>query len=407
MGSKRSRTNRRLANVLLVMTAILVVLIIFAYIDTNAQNNKDNNKDDFVLDETPITTKPDNNDIDNDDSSDSPQEEPTPTVTDEPEEEPVPKGPIVLAFAGDVNLDEDSKPVARYDKENKGILGGIGEELVKEMNDADIFMLNNEFAYSTRGTEIIEKSYTFRAHPKRVEILKEMGVDIVSLANNHALDFGEEALLDTFTTLEEAGIEYVGAGINLDRAKAPVYYTIGDTTIGYVAASHVIYAMDWYATDKRPGMIGTYDPTLFLASIKEAKENSDFVVVYVHWGKERTHDPVSYQKNLAKKYIDAGADVVIGCHPHVMQGIEFYNGKPIAYSLGNYWFNASKRESGLLKLYLNPDGTTDVQLLPAMNDNTYTYMIINEDERKAYYKFMEDISFDVEFDENGFIFEKQ
>lgn len=90
-----------------------------------------------------------------------------------------------------------------------------------------------------------------------------------------------------------------------------------------------------------------------------------------------------------------------------MQGIEFYNGKPIAYSLGNYWFNASKRESGLLKLYLNPDGTTDVQLLPAMNDNTYTYMIINEDERKAYYKFMEDISFDVEFDENGFIFEKQ
>lgn len=407
MGSKRSRTNRRLTNVLLVMTAILVVLIIFAYIDTNAQNNKDNNKDDFVLDETPITTKPDNNDIDNDDSSDSPQEEPTPTVTDEPEEEPVPKGPIVLAFAGDVNLDEDSKPVARYDKENKGILGGIGEELVKEMNDADIFMLNNEFAYSTRGTEIIEKSYTFRAHPKRVEILKEMGVDIVSLANNHALDFGEEALLDTFTTLEEAGIEYVGAGINLDRAKAPVYYTIGDTTIGYVAASHVIYAMDWYATDKRPGMIGTYDPTLFLASIKEAKENSDFVVVYVHWGKERTHDPVSYQKNLAKKYIDAGADVVIGCHPHVMQGIEFYNGKPIAYSLGNYWFNASKRESGLLKLYLNPDGTTDVQLLPAMNDNTYTYMIINEDERKAYYKFMEDISFDVEFDANGFIFEKQ
>ncbi|NLP17131.1 MAG: CapA family protein [Clostridiales bacterium] len=407
MGSKRSRTNRRLTNVLLVMTAILVVLIIFAYIDTNAQNNKDNNKDDFVLDETPITTKPDNNDIDNDDSSDSPQEEPTPTVTDEPEEEPVPKGPIVLAFAGDVNLDEDSKPVARYDKENKGILGGIGEELVKEMNDADIFMLNNEFAYSTKGTEIIEKSYTFRAHPKRVEILKEMGVDIVSLANNHALDFGEEALLDTFTTLEEAGIEYVGAGINLDRAKAPVYYTIGDTTIGYVAASHVIYAMDWYATDKRPGMIGTYDPTLFLASIKEAKENSDFVVVYVHWGKERTHDPVSYQKNLAKKYIDAGADVVIGCHPHVMQGIEFYNGKPIAYSLGNYWFNASKRESGLLKLYLNPDGTTDVQLLPAMNDNTYTYMIINEDERKAYYKFMEDISFDVEFDENGFIFEKQ
>jgi poly-gamma-glutamate synthesis protein (capsule biosynthesis protein) len=274
------------------------------------------------------------------------------------------------------------------------------------MNEAEIFMLNNEFAYSTRGKEIIEKSYTFRAHPKRVDILKEMGADIVSLANNHALDFGEEALLDTFTTLDEAGIDYVGAGANMNRAKAPIYYTIGDTTIAYVAASHVIYAMDWYATDERPGMIGTYEPTLFISSIKEAKENSDFVVVYVHWGKERTHEPVDYQKNLAKAYIDAGADAVIGCHPHVMQGIEFYKGKTIAYSLGNYWFNASKKESGLLKIYINPDGTTDTQLLPVKNDSTYTYLLTMEDDRKAYYEFMRDISFNVEYDESGFVSEK-
>lgn len=311
--------------------------------------------------------------------------------------------PIVLAFAGDVNLDEESKPVARYDREKKGILGGISKELVDEMNNADIFMLNNEFAYSTRGARIKEKSYTFRAHPKRVEILKEMGADIVSLANNHALDWGVDALLDTFTTLEEAGIDYVGAGRNIDRAKEPVYYTIGDTTIAFVAASRVIYAVDWYATDNRPGMIGTYDPALFLETIKEAKANSDYVVAYVHWGVERTNEPVEYQKQLAKAYIDAGADAVIGCHPHVMQGIEFYKGKPIAYSLGNYWFNASTKESGLLKIYLNSDGTTDVQLLPAMNKNTYTYLITGEKEKKAYYRFMEDISFDVKFDEDGYV----
>lgn len=315
--------------------------------------------------------------------------------------------PIVLAFAGDVNLDENSKPVARYDRENKGILGGISKELVDEMNNADIFMLNNEFAFSTRGTRIEEKSYTFRAHPKRVDILKEMGTDIVSLANNHALDYGVDALLDTFTTLEEAGIDYVGAGRNMDRAKKPVYYTVGDTTIGYVAASRVIYAVDWYAADDRPGMLGTYDPDLFVSSIKEAKENSDFVVAYVHWGVERINEPVAYQRQLAKIYIDAGADAVIGCHPHVMQGIEFYNGKPIIYSLGNYWFNASKRESGLLKIYLNPDGTSDIQLLPVMNDNTYTYLITGEKETEAYYKFMKGISFDAEFDKDGFVTQKQ
>ena len=311
--------------------------------------------------------------------------------------------PIVLAFAGDINFNEDSKPAAKYDSEKKGILGGISEELVTEMNDADIMMLNNEFAYSTRGTKTPDKSYTFRANPSRVDILKEMGVDIVSLANNHALDYGQDALMDTFTTLDNAGVDYVGAGENLARAKSPIYYEIGDKKIAYLASSRVIFAMDWYATEDRPGMVGTYDPAQLLESIKEASDNSDYVVVYVHWGVERNNYPEKYQKSFAKAYIDAGADIVIGCHPHVMQGIEIYKGKTIAYSLGNYWFNASKKESGLLKLYIDPDGALRTQLLPAMNDNTYTYLITNDKAKKAYYSFMEEISFDIKFDENGFI----
>lgn len=410
--------NKKLIRILLGLLVILLILLAFTYKDIlkSFNNDKDENsaisndleKESNIVD---TTNEPNNNPGVEEDSSlleetISPETQ-TPTPEPSPTDPPIQEEPIVLSFAGDVNLDEDSKPVARYDREGKGILGGISQDLVDEMNSADIFMLNNEFAYSTRGREIVEKSYTFRAHPKRVDILKEMGVDIVSLANNHALDFGREALDDTFTTLEEAGIDYVGAGINMDRAKAPIYYNIGDTTIAYVAASHVIYAMDWYATDERSGMVGTYDPALIVTSIEEASENSDFVIIYVHWGKERVHEPVEYQKNLARIYIDAGADAVIGCHPHVMQGIEFYKGKPIAYSLGNYWFNASTRESGLLKIYLNPDGTTDVQLLPVMNKDMYTYLIIEEGERNKYFKFMEDISFDVEFDEEGYVIENQ
>lgn len=106
---------------------------------------------------------------------------------------------------------------------------------------------------------------------------------------------------------------------------------------------------------------------------------------------------------MAKQYIDAGADAVIGCHPHVLQGMEFYKGKIIAYSLGNYWFNNSTRETGLLKLYLNPDGSTKVQLLPAMQKSTYTYLLTYEKEREAYYDFMGDISFGVTYDEEGFL----
>ncbi|HKL99799.1 MAG TPA: CapA family protein [Mobilitalea sp.] len=316
------------------------------------------------------------------------------------------KSPIILAFAGDINFDEDSKPVARYDAENNGILGCLSPELIDEMNRADIMMLNNEFAYSLRGTETPNKSYTFRADPKRVDILKEMGVDIVSLANNHTLDFGMDALYDTFTTLENAEIDYVGAGINLDRAKSAVYYTLGDMKIAYLAASRVVFAMDWYANDTRAGMIGTYDPTLLLAEIKEAEKNSDFVVVYVHWGVEKTNYPVDYQRTLARQYIDAGADAVIGCHPHVMQGFEYYNGKPIAYSLGNYWFNNSTRETALMKLYIDSDGSTKVQLVPAMSKGTFTYLLQEKEERDTYFEFMEEISYEVEFDEDGYAISK-
>jgi poly-gamma-glutamate synthesis protein (capsule biosynthesis protein) len=127
------------------------------------------------------------------------------------------------------------------------------------------------------------------------------------------------------------------------------------------------------------------------------------VIVYVHWGVERNHYPEDYQKKFAKQYIDAGADAVIGSHPHVMQGIEMYRDKPIAYSLGNFWFNSSKRESGLLKLYLNPDGTITTQLIPVMNDNTYTYMITDDEQKKSYFDFMEELSFGVTIDEEGFV----
>lgn len=314
-------------------------------------------------------------------------------------------GTIVLGFAGDVNLDESSYPAAKYDEVNGDIKSCLSPDLLNEMNSSDIMMLNNEFAYSTRGIKESDKSYTFRANPSRVEILQKMGVDIVSLANNHALDYGPDALLDTFDTLDGADIDYVGAGINLDRAKAPIYYSIGDKTIAYVAASRVVFDMSWYASENGLGMIGTYDPSLILESIEEAEANSDFVVVFVHWGVERAKYPEDYQRNLATKYIDAGADAVVGCHPHVMQGIEFYKGKPIAYSLGNFWFNKSTKESGMLKLYLDPDDSVRVQMLPAMSKDTYTYLLTEEAEKENYFDFIEGLSYNVNIDEDGFITE--
>ncbi len=357
-------------------------------------------------------------------TTDIEQPDMTPTLSPSPTVVPMPTTPatisptttpvaeeynksIVLGFAGDVNLDESYAPVAKYDAEGKDITACFSSDLLDEMRLADIMMVNNEFSFSNRGTKTPDKSYNFRAKPERVQILKEMGVDIVSLANNHALDYGPEALEDTFQTLEEAKIDYIGAGENLDRAKAPIYYTIGNKTIAYVSASRVVFAMDWYASENGLGMVGTYDPTLILESIREAEENSDYVVMFVHWGVERSTNPEEYQRNLAIQYIEAGADAVIGCHPHVMQGIEFYNGKPIAYSLGNYWFNNATKESGMVKLYLDPDDTVRMQLLPVMNKDTVTYLLTGEEEKKNYFHMIEGLSYNAEIDENGFITESK
>jgi poly-gamma-glutamate capsule biosynthesis protein CapA/YwtB (metallophosphatase superfamily) len=403
----RKRNLVILAIVCILSLCFLTGLLVYAFDlqakeDLKDRNNGQNTENSEDL-EDPDTAKVTASPAPSEPARDNPA--PDQSVSTTPTPTPEPSKPIVLAFAGDVNFDEDSYPSKKYDAENQDILGCFSEDLLEEMNSADVMMLNNEFAYSTRGTEETNKSYTFRANPGRVEILKKMGVDIVSLANNHALDFGPDALQDTFDTLEDANIDYVGAGENLDRAKAPVYYTVGDKKIAFVAASHVVFDMSWYASDTKLGMVGTYDPTLILESIKEAEANSDFVVIFVHWGVERENYPVDYQRNLAKLYIDAGADAVIGCHPHVMQGFEYYKGKPIAYSLGNYWFNNSARETGLFKLYIDPDDTVRAQILPAMGKDTFTYLLTEEDEKKDYVDFMQKLSYNVTIDQDGFLTE--
>ena len=153
-------------------------------------------------------------------------------------------------------------------------------------------------------------------------------------------------------------------------------------------------------------MLGTSAPPPSIKSIRKAAKNSDYVVAFLHWGVERKSHPESYQRALARKYIDAGADLVVGCHPHVLQGFEYYKGKPIAYSLGNFWFNNAYQNTGLLKLYLNKDGKTKLQILPAKAQNAYTYLMKDTLSKKQYWKTMQNISYGITIDKNGFIKER-
>lgn len=311
--------------------------------------------------------------------------------------------PVTLMFAGDVLL--SSHVLSAYDKAG-GISGVLDEGIRGQIDTADIFMVNQEFPFSDRGTAVAGKQYTFRLPPSRVNILKEMDIDIVTLANNHILDFGTDPLIDSQTTLEQAGIAYVGAGGDLDRARRPVILEAGGKTIGYLGASRVYMDGGWAATGSRPGVLSTYDPKQLVEEIKAARSRCDYLVVYVHWGIERDTAPQDYQRTLGKAYIDAGADIVVGSHPHVLQGVEYYNGKPIVYSLGNFVFGSSIPKTALLKVELR-DEIANLSMIPCTSAAGYTCLVREPDKIQEFYEYMSELSFGVTFDTGGYAVQGQ
>ena len=320
--------------------------------------------------------------------------EPEPDVTIKTE-------PVTLLFTGDVLLSD----YVLNNYNSSGIEGVLSPELLSELSNADITVINNEFPFSTRGTQAPDKQFTFRIDPKYVNVLTDMRVDIVTLANNHVLDFGPDALQDTFDTLDQAGIEYMGAGNDLSRAEALITKQAGGKTYGFLAASRVIPVVSWDIQNASPGVFTTYDPTRLLAAIRNAKETCDFLTVYVHWGIEREEYPQDYQVTMAKQYIDAGADLVIGSHPHVLQGISYYKEKPIFYSLGNFIFNRDIPKTAAVKVTITGDEAPVIQLLAGTAANART--VICEDEQKAgIYDYLERISTGIVIDANGILSQK-
>ncbi|MGN0329326.1 MAG: CapA family protein [Lachnospira sp.] len=335
-----------------------------------------------------------------------------PEVESSTQEETVDIHPFdfTLCFAGDINLAEGEVTTKQLDQSNGDITKCISPELIKYMKDADLTLVNNEFCYSNRGTPLPNKAWTFRANTSRVSVLKDMGVDVVQLANNHVYDYGEEAILDTFSTLESAGIPYVGAGRNLSEAMKPYYTEIDGKKIAIVAASRAEkYRMTPQATENSAGILRCYDTTLYLQEIQEARANADYVIAIVHWGTEHTTVLEDVQKSTARDYIDAGADVIIGGHSHCLQGIEYYKGKPIFYSLGNFWFDEYDIDTMLVNLRFTGDDNTgsnlQVSVVPAVQSNYVTTIYSAQEDRLQLFNYLESISINASLDRNGVVTE--
>lgn len=312
---------------------------------------------------------------------------------------------VTLSFIGDLGFGEGYAIMNYYHSTGDQLEQCILPDVLARLDAADIMMMNNEFTYSNRGKPLSGKTYAFRTKPETAANLLRMSADIVSVANNHVYDYGETALIDTLDTLDQYGIPYVGAGRNLDEARKIVYFRVNGIKIAYVSATQVerSYVFTKEATATSAGVLRTYDPEKFLEVIREADENSDFVVVYVHWGTEGTNWFEKDQQSLGRQYIDAGADLVMGDHPHRLQGIEYYKGVPILYSLGNFWFNSSTLDTGIAEVDITKDGIAQFRFVPCLQKGCRTSLVTDEEEKQRVLRFMQSISVGVTIDENGVV----
>jgi poly-gamma-glutamate capsule biosynthesis protein CapA/YwtB (metallophosphatase superfamily) len=275
--------------------------------------------------------------------------------------------PVRLIFVGDVMLDEGP---------GKFIAAG-GDPLAPfadQLAAADYRIANLECPLATTGKAIPTKIYTFRADPRVTRVLKGR-FDAVSVANNHSGDYGRAAFVETLSVLDAAGIRYVGGGRNLAEAHAPLWINRNTLRIAVLGYNEFL-PRAFEAGAEYPGIAWSEDSQV-VADIRAARAaGADVVIPFMHWGWEYEEGSGERQRQLARTMIDAGADAVVGGHPHVTQGAEVYRGKPIIYSLGNFVFDgfeaAEAKRGWLLRFDIDREGVVAWRTVAAHMDEQGT-----------------------------------
>ncbi len=285
---------------------------------------------------------------------------------------------MLAACASTPPAGESEPPTVRIALVGDIMLGGTATEFVErygydypfeyvtpELGQGDVVFGNLEGPLTDRG-EALDKRFVFRTPPDKVApALARAGFDVLSLANNHTLDYGPEGLFDTLDALSAAGMKAVGAGAHSTAARAPVVIEASGLKVGFLAYSNTFPESFW-ATDERPGTAFGHEHHV-RADVARLRETVDVVVVSFHWGQEATTELREYQPRLGRAAIDAGADIIAGHHPHILQGVEYYNGGVIFYSLGNFTFGSYSeraRTSAIAHVFAGADGVLEAELVP-------------------------------------------
>jgi poly-gamma-glutamate synthesis protein (capsule biosynthesis protein) len=289
--------------------------------------------------------------------------------------------PITLALAGDTMLGR--KVGERLGAAPPPSL--VAPDLVEVAREADLFVLNLECCVSDRGEPwpAPGKPFFFRAPPAALDTLSHLEVDCVTLANNHALDFGELALLDTFDHLESAGISWAGAGVDQERARRPVVLAVGGYRVAVVGVTD--HPEDYAAGPSSPGVAFADLRSGVPAWVTGAVEgvDADAILVSPHWGPNMTASPVPHVRRAGEALVRAGASLVAGHSAHVFHGVE----RRILWDLGDFLDDYAvdpvlRNDLGLLFLVtLGPDGPTKVEAVPLKLDFCFTRLADGEESR--------------------------
>jgi poly-gamma-glutamate synthesis protein (capsule biosynthesis protein) len=273
---------------------------------------------------------------------------------------------VVLDAVGDINLGDGPASVMR----RRG-LRFPWTGVARELRSADVAFGNLECAVSTGGRPV-PKQFNFRGRPAALrEAARYAGLDVLNLANNHVGDYGRGALLDTLRYVRRFGMTGVGAGRNLTAARRPRVVERLGLRIAFVGFSDILPA-SFAAGPGRPGTVFATHERI-REDVRRAARGADVVVATFHWGVERARRPDGRQRAFARTALLAGADAVIGAHPHVLQPIERRGRRLVAYSLGNFVFSAGSpgtTSTGILKLRLSARGVEGMRFLRARIANT-------------------------------------
>jgi poly-gamma-glutamate capsule biosynthesis protein CapA/YwtB (metallophosphatase superfamily) len=267
-----------------------------------------------------------------------------------PSAPPSPASQLTLAFAGDVHFVDRTLPLLDNPQTAFG-------PFTPQLEAADFAMVNLETAVTERGVEQ-PKNFHFRSPATAYTAVKAAGIDLVTIANNHTLDYGEIGLLDTIDSAKAANMAIVGAGRNVTEAYEPYVTTVKGIRLAVVALSQVWeLASQWKATATRPGIAMAFDKALSVAAVQKARAMADIVVVYLHWGTEDAYCPNGEQRDIARALSAAGADIVVGTHAHILQGDGLVGHTYVHYGLGNFlWARSGSKDTGLLLLTVKRDG---------------------------------------------------